>query len=113
MYRPPQPLFHEAIHVFAPVNECTPVLVPILQSIGIPKHDKAALRSCQGNIHPPPIAQKSDPSLTIGPNCRKDYQVTLPALVSAAQESTSVISLARQHVLKSIKTGAKHEDSLY
>lgn len=69
----PQLLFHEAIHAFAPVNKCTPVLVPILQSIGIPKHDEADLRSCQGNIHPPPIAKKSDLTLTIGPNCRKDY----------------------------------------
>jgi hypothetical protein len=89
----PQLLLHEAIHVFTPVNKGTPMLVPVLESFGISQHDEAAFRSCQGNIHPPPVAKKSDLSLTIRPNCRKDYQVTLPALVSAVQEGIRVIFL--------------------
>ena len=84
-------LFHEAIHLFTPVNECAPVPVPVFQSLGVSQHDEAAIRSCQGHIHPPPVTEKSDPSLTIRSYCRKYYQISLPPLVGAVQESTSVV----------------------
>jgi hypothetical protein len=35
----PRELFNKAIHLFAPLNECIPVLVSIFKGIGI-SHDK-------------------------------------------------------------------------
>jgi len=63
------------------------MLISLLQGGSIAKHDKAILGSCQGDIHPSPIGEESNPSVMVGPYCRKDDQITLPALVSTAKNN--------------------------
>ena len=78
------------------MNESIPVLVALLQGFGIAYHDKTALRARQGDVHPPPVGEESDPSLTVRPNCGEYDQVSFSSLVGTGVQSAEHRYVVRQ-----------------